>query len=315
MNANLGKTDFTEVEVADLQDRLKRLKDEQKLTWKQLGQSLGIAESTIAAFASKTYKGDNQELAAKAHRYFLAAEESEELQASLPAIPDFIQTPTSKRVWTCLAIAQQGDMTAVAGAPGLGKTATVTQYQATRPNVWVAQARPSMGALPPLLLALLRRMGNSNAKGTPQVLSELICEKVTGSKGLIVIDDAQHLTLMALEELRTIHDQTGVGVALIGEERLIAQLRPHSQLFSRIGVKHAQRLPMNDDITLIAEAWGIAKGPELAFCLDIGKRGGGLRTLTKTLRNATFLARQDCTPVHINHLRDAYSQGDVEVGV
>lgn len=315
MNANLGKTEFTDVEVADLRDRLKAVRDEQQLTWKQLAAVVGVPEGTISAWVPGKYLGKDDGIAAKVHRYFLAQDEREELSAELPTVPDFVQTTTARRVLTALAVAQQGDMAAVAGVPGLGKTASLIQFKATRPNVWMTTIRPSNGGVQTMLLSILRGMGQANAKGTPQVLSDTVMGKIRGTRGLLVIDDAQNLSIKAAEELRGIHDDTGVGIALVGHLELITSLlRPHAQLYSRFGVKLVQRAPLREDAQAIAAAWGVEKGPELTKCIELGRRQGGLRTLTKTLRNATFLARREGVPLHLTHINDAAAQGDIEIG-
>lgn len=313
MNANLGKTEFTDAEMADLRDRLRSLRETQSLTWKQLGTIVGVPEGTISAWVPNKYAGDNAAIAAKVYRYFQAESERQELAAERPAVPDFIMTDTAKRVWASLAMAQQSDMTAFAGNPGQGKTATIVQYKATRPNVWVIAIRPSNGGVAPMLVSLLRAMGVPNPRGVPGVLADMVIAKITGTKGLIVVDDAQNATIKAIEELRGIHDATGIGVAMVGHLELISNLRPHAQLFSRLGSRHTQRKPLQADIVQLAAAWGVERGPELTFLLSLGRGQGGLRTLTKTCRNATFLARREGVPLHIDHLKSAASQGETEI--
>jgi len=309
MNASLGKTEFTASEIADLQSRTMSLKATR--TWKEVSQLLGVPEGTISSWAPGKYAGDNANVAAIVHRYFIAESEREELAADLPSVPSFLVTPTSRRFMTCLRMAQMGDMSAVAGAPGTGKTATLIQYQATNPKVIVATISPASSGQPNMLLEILRAMGETH-KGTPQHLSGLIRRKVAGGGWLIAIDEAQFLQANALEELRSIHDATGTGVALFGDERLIMRLKPYPQFFSRLGVKHAQGKPQLEDVTVIAEAWGVRSGPELAFCQTIGLKNGGLRSLTKALRNATFAARQEGVPLHLAHLRDAWSMNNMD---
>ncbi|KAK0348034.1 hypothetical protein LTR94_038830, partial [Friedmanniomyces endolithicus] len=61
-------------------------------------------------------------------------------------------------------------------------------------------------------------MGEPDAKGAPHQLSRRICEKVRNANGLIILDEAQKLTEKAVEEARSWHDRTGVGLALVGND-------------------------------------------------------------------------------------------------
>lgn len=309
MNASLGKTEFTESEIADLQSRVMALKASR--TWKEVGQLVGVPEGTISSWAPGKYQGKDGNIAAIVHRYFLSASERDELAAVLPTVPDYVPTPSSRRFITCLRMAHMGDMAAVAAAPGVGKTAALTQYQATNPKVVIVTISPAHSSMPNMLAEILKAMGET-AKGMPQHLSSLLRKKVSGGGWLIALDEAQFLNANALEELRSIHDATNTGIALFGDERLISRLKPYPQFFSRLGTKYSLAKPLAEDVTMVAAAWGVDRGPELQFCQDIGRRPGALRALTKALRNATFAARQDGTPMHLSHLKEAWSMNGMD---
>ena len=65
--------------------------------------------------------------------------------------------------------------------------------------------------------------------------------RVNGVRGLLIVDEAQHLSLRALETLRALHDATGAGLALMGNAVVYARLTggrraaEFAQLFSRVG--------------------------------------------------------------------------------
>ena len=67
-------------------------------------------------------------------------------------------------------------------------------------------------------------MGERHAKGTPQALSTRIRDRVEGSKGLIIFDEAQHLSEKAIEEIRSWYDRTGIGIVLQGNAAVLARL-------------------------------------------------------------------------------------------
>lgn len=312
MNANLGKTTFTREEIDDLRDRLKAHREKHGLSWADLAQVTGVAQGTLSTWIPGRYNNEkyweNQEVPARVHRFFLSLAEKEQLEAAMPAEPDFQITASARRMLTCLAMAQLGDMALISAPPGCSKTATATQYAATHAQVFQVTCKPSTRGVNTLLIAILGAMGERDAKGTPQALSARVTARVRNANALILIDEAQHLSAQALDEIRGIHDDTGCGVALIGDETLLASLRKYPQLYSRFGIRHTQNRPLVEDITAIAVAWGIRNGAELAFLHDIGRKTGALRAMTKTIRLAIRGARAGGAPMEVADLRDAYAQ-------
>ncbi|MDB5432391.1 MAG: hypothetical protein JWP35_3507 [Caulobacter sp.] len=313
MNANLGKTEFTPSEIDDLRGRLKALKAAQEASWTNVAGWVGVPSGTISAWTEGTYNGgkyyDNQTVPAAVYRFFLASEEKAALQAVMPADPDFQMTTSADRMLKVMAVAQLGDMGLISTPPGCGKSAAIKQYQATRPLVFVATMKPSTRGVNTMLLSILAAMNDRVTKGTPQALSERVIERVRQVNGaLLVVDEAQHLSPQALDELRAIHDCTEVGVLLSGDENLLVALRKYPQLFSRLGVRHTQNKPLLEDVSAVAAGWGIAKGAELAFLQEIGRKSGGLRAVAKTIKLAKRAAQADGTPVSVGDLRDAYGQ-------
>jgi DNA transposition AAA+ family ATPase len=312
MNVSLGKTTFTPAEIDDLRDRLRAHRQQTGLAWSELAQQTGVPAGTLSGWVPGTYNNgkvhDNQDVPAKIHRFFLSMAEQSELEATMPVEPDFQMTTSARRMMTVMAMAQAGDMGSISTPPGCGKTAAIRQYAATRAPVHVATASPATRGINTLLILILGAMGEANAKGTPQGLSERVRARVRGAKALIIVDEAQHLVPAALEELRSIHDETDCGVVLVGDETLVTNLKRYAQLYSRLGIHHTQPRPLVEDVSAIAGAWGISRGAELAYLQEISRKGGGLRTLTKTLRLAVRGARAGGAPLEIADMKDAFAQ-------
>jgi len=68
-----------------------------------------------------------------------------------------------------------------------------------------------------------------------------IIARLHDTKGLLIVDEAQHLPVSGLDAVRSIHDATGCGLALLGNESVYARItggarQAHfAQLFSRVG--------------------------------------------------------------------------------
>lgn len=127
---------------------------------------------------------------------------------------------------------------------------------------------------------------------------------------LVMIDEADRLKTAALEQVRDIFDQGGVGVVLIGMPGLEKRLSRYPQLYSRVGFVHAFR-PLSEAQVrqLLQRKWvpggvtlpqeGIAD--EEARAAIIRVTGGNFRLLHRLL---TQIARL----VEINALHTVTSQ-------
>ena len=312
MNLDLGKTAFSPVEIDDLRDRLRAYKEAQALSWADVGTITGVKSGTLSQWVPGTYNSgkvhDNQDIPRQIHRFFLGLAEKEVLESVLPSEPDFLATPSANRMMTCLAMAQLGDMALISTPPGCGKSASCKQYAATRPQVWFATASPTTKSVPTILWAILESMGERTGSHHPQNLTTRVRKRIIGARALIIVDEAQNLEPKALEELRAIHDATDCGVALVGDETLATTLRQYPQLYSRLGIRHSQTRPTTEDVAVIAGGWGVTRGPELAYLQELARKGGGIRTVTKTMRLAVHGARVGGAPLEITDLRDAAAQ-------
>ncbi|MES8361962.1 AAA family ATPase, partial [Cutibacterium acnes] len=137
--------------------------------------------------------------------------------------------------------------------------------------------------------------GLSSGGGAAKV-HRSICRRVTGTLGLLVIDEAQHLSVAALDQLRSIHDATGIGIALVGNEAVYARMTGGNRaayldrLYSRIGRKVRLARATAEDVRVILDAWGVRETDCRAQLVDIASKPGALRGLTKVLRLAAMYA-------------------------
>jgi DNA transposition AAA+ family ATPase len=142
-------------------------------------------------------------------------------------------------------------------------------------------------------------------------MARAIAKRVRDTHGLLVIDEAQHLSVLALDQVRSIHDATGIGIALVGNEGVYARMAGGrnaaalDRLFSRIGKRLALRKSTDSDIKALVKAWGISDAKCLPALMEIAKRPGALRTLTKTLRLASMQAAAEKREVCCEDVRAA----------
>jgi DNA transposition AAA+ family ATPase len=303
------------IDVDAARTRLLNWKAETGHSWTSISQLLGIPHGTISSFGTNNYSGDTAKIASQIEKFFAAEARGRELRrGQVIAPPKFVQTRASQRLFRVLNYARLGNMTAAATSPGFGKSSAMAQYAEDTPNVWLCTMRPSTSGVQPMLTAILRVMGEGEMRGSPQMLSDRIIEKVRNSSGVIAVDEAQHLSFKALDELRSIHDETGVGIALFGNAALVETMEggtravSHAQLFARLGIKVIHQKAYPEDGVALGQAWGISDPDLLRWLAALSELPGGLRNVSKTVQLAMFLALDEECDISLAHLKDAWAQ-------
>ncbi|AUN31272.1 AAA family ATPase [Niveispirillum cyanobacteriorum] len=273
----------------------------------------GIGESTFAAFLGGTYKGSNQAVGAEVTKWLSAVNERRQIQTILPVAPTFQMTSSAQDMLSVLQWAQTfRDFGLIVGGAGVSKTATCLHYAGTKPQVFMATMRPSSGAIGSMLKQIVRdlKIGERNAGQ----FSTAIVEKLAVGQSLLIIDEGQHLTSEALDELRTLRDEAKCGLILAGNESILGALegggrRAHfAPMFSRVGMRITITKPKDADISAMIAAWGVNDPGEVRFLAGIARKPGALRVLDRTMKFASALAVGAGEARSIDHIRSAYAQ-------
>jgi len=293
-------------------------KEEAGLSWPQIANLTDVASSTLSLFATGKYTANNAAVAAKVRAYRGRPRSQAELAAELPVVPDWYQTPTAARLNELLRWAQSGEIVLIVTTPGIGKTKVAERFAANDPNVWLATMSPSTAGVATMALEVGMAIGLGEIKGSPQQLSRQIKARVRGKNGLLIVDEAQELTDKALNELRSWHDQTKVGIALMGNETVVGQIDGRksalAQISSRFSIRHVQVAPMPGDLDALFNAWGIMESDQRAFLAKVGAMPGALREVTHTIKIASMAAFGAQAKLTLAHLRNAARQRNVKVG-
>lgn len=237
--------------------------------------------------------------------------------ASVPVSPpavapaqEWIETPTAARIVAALAFAQTTvDVVLIYGAGGTGKTCSARHYAARMPNVWHAVMSPATPGVVPAMDEICAALGIPKKNGAA-ALHRAIVKHLAGTEGLLIVDEAHHLQPAALDQLRSIHDAAGVGLALVGSRDVYARLvggdsaASLDRLRSRIGRRLQLAEPAPEDTDAVAEAWGIGAESARKLLAEVGARPGGLRGVVKVLRLAALHA--EGRALTASSLRDAW---------
>ncbi|MDI4664684.1 AAA family ATPase [Xanthobacter autotrophicus] len=314
MNIAVGET-LTLEEIEAIRAEVRIIMAEEGLTQADISKETGIAYGTFTAWNAGTYKGDNSGFAIKVRRWLETRRERKRTHSVLPKAPSFVATPTAQTVMEIMAFAQAApDLGVVVGGAGIGKTTAIEEYQRQHSNVYVVTAEPCLSSPNNMLSAIADELGVIERRNT--YVSRAIVARLKGASALLVVDEAQHLSSQALDQLRTIHDKARCGVIVSGNESVFARLQggetkgaQFAQLHSRVGMRIVQATPRARDICALVAAWGIdAASPEANLLKLIARKPGALRGLTKALRIANMLAAGSGEALSARHIRQAWSQ-------
>jgi hypothetical protein len=188
----------------------------------------------------------------------------------------------------------------------MGKTTEAKHYSENNNNAWVVTMSIDCAGVVPTLEEVALSIGMRELPGGAARLRRAIVGRLRGTGGLLIVDEAQHLSSAALEALRTIHDRASVGLVLCGNASVYGRLtggkraEHFAQLFSRIGKRLKLTAPTAGDVAAIVDHFAICDAETRSLLAGIADRPGALRGMVKTLRLASLYANGDAIkPAHV----------------
>lgn len=287
--------------AAVVRDRIGRIIDNvDGMSQAKIVKQVSFSTSVMSGFLKGTYgvggHGGNLENVLIELEKWLADYDTRVAEET-PTVPDWQPTPTARRILTLIRYAQQTrDIVTAYGAAGAGKTATAEHFCESTTNAFIATITPSTGGLRDALVEVALAVG-IQMKYMPRSkanIHRMICSELGGGNEVIILDDAQNLSVQAFDELRCIHDKTGVALVFLGNEEVYTRIAGNGgkraayldRLFSRVGKKMHVKACTNDDADVLAEAWGVHDKAATKLLRHIATKPGGLRQLTKTMKLA-----------------------------
>lgn len=301
------------ISIDDEVDWLAAYRNRHALSWSALEKESGIPRGTLSNLMTGKYGGDMQAQAERIFKFRQKVESQEARSQSALAKPRFIATPTALNIQGLLTTAHSGRIVVVATGPGTGKTMTAEDYKASVSSCWMVTMRESTSSLSGMLAAVMKAMGLDSMSGWNRQRSDQIVEHVRGRKGLLIVDEANHLALAELNELRAWHDATGLGIALFGNEELLMRIRSganrqaYARLNSRITNALIQDVPREGDIDAFLDAFQIddGKARRLLINVALSTHNGGLREVKQIIETAHMMAIETDGAIELTHIDDA----------
>ncbi|MGO4699839.1 AAA family ATPase [Dyella sp. 2RAB6] len=284
---------------------------DKRLSQASLAKEAGFSAATLNQWINGKYQGDNDGIEQKLRLWLEAYTNRRAAGGQMPEAPGYVDTPTGGRVLGALGYAQMaGDIAVIHGSAGVGKSEACKHYQKSSPNVWIATMAPSTSGVVTALEEICDALGLAPGGGARR-MSRAIAKRVKDTNGLIVVDESQHLSTQALDEIRSIHDATGVAIAFVGNDGVFARMvggrnaQQLDRLASRVGKRLSLKKPTETDVVALLKAWGIDDAKCRDALFSIASEGGALRSLTKVLRLASMHAAAEARQVCCEDVRAA----------
>lgn len=225
------------LDLNQVREELEIFLESQGLSQASLARALGISSASISTFRKGEYKGNNKELARKIKLYL--DDYTKKSSKVIKEVAIFESKDKQMAEFVMNEAVRDKEIAIITGVAGSGKSTIAKDYARLHPNVILIEA--TLHTTPRVLLdELCERLHISGGRNLHEKVI-LIAKELKRRDVVILIDEAEHLSVRALEDLRRIWDFSSCPLILFGTEILLKNLIGKNgelrQLYSRIGGK------------------------------------------------------------------------------
>ena len=209
-------------QIEEARTELSGFMKQASISLKQIADECGLSTTVISQFLNGTYTGNNSNVADIVTKYLVMARKRLLYKETTHFYPKLENT---KKVLGAVEYAHKSsDMILIRGESGAGKTTALKYYAEQNPGVHYLTANAAIRSASAILRKIAELIGKTVSKSTSQALMELLIPYFYNTHRLIIIDEADHLTLNALQAIRNLNDEAGVGIVLAGNDKLYRQM-------------------------------------------------------------------------------------------
>lgn len=245
----------------------------------ELSKKLNISTTAISQYLNGSYPtpGRIEEVFTE---FLSALEDSSELYRA----PEYVPTSISSEIYESIKNAHLTSSIAIEyGDAGVGKTKAARKYLKDHPNSTIMlTANPNNGSNVAFLRTLCRLLGVP-VRNRADMFDDCI-DRLRGKK-VLIIDEAQNLSVKAIETIRSLWDstETDVGIVMIGNHAVVGNMRGrNAEAFAQLN-NRVMRRPirctkdiLQEDIIKMFPA--VQKdSPEAEFLHEVAKSLEGMR--------------------------------------
>lgn len=264
--------------------QIRAFKSAHKLSDEKFAKLVGASGSQVNRALNGKFEGTPETFEAKIEDFFKAE------PARRAAREELFENEFSKNLKSFLDTVRRTEDLGLAYSPaGKGKTSGIRLYLAANPTaigIELSKWNSGSDGIARLLFAQIdaRRWRGNTARG------DFLAERFSGSRRLLIIDNAHRMTSGARQWIFDFHDATRCPIALVGNPEILDAIRENDQQFSRVGLRREIKgaAPADDARKLTALHWPEAEGQLAGLAATVIKNQGHLRALKKQL----LLARE-----------------------
>ena len=270
---------------------------------RQLSKETGLSTSVISQFLNGTYTGDNEEVAKTIGQYLAVGKERLNSVSDVQFVEKLYNT--QEVLFACNYAHRNNDITLVSGDAGAGKTTALKYYAEHNTGVIFVTANACITTATAILSLICRQIGRQVPTRRAALMNTLV-EQLTGTNRLIIIDEADHLLLDALQAVRNLNDTAHCGIVLSGNDKIYRQM-----LSPRRGYEFEQirtRIIVRKKVFNEMRAMFPSLNQEcIGYMLKLAC-AESLRTARKLYEVAKEVANAKKEALSVKHLRDTQKQ-------
>lgn len=295
-NGQSGPKVMSDEQVVAVRERCNALVDQGVVTRATIYRQSGISQARLSQFLRGVYSGRNDVVAGKLQLWLDTHDRRQEAEGHLLAGPGFVVTPTASKIMDAVSYAHHAsDVVLIHGGAGTGKTRTLREYRDQHAGVCLSTMTPAHTTVATALREIGVCYGVRQKRDTAHMWETLV-QVLQDRRGLLLVDEAQHLSYRALDAIRQIHDAAGCGLVLAGNDSVFTGLTNTrsaeylDRLASRIGMRLSVKNATVLDAAAMLDAWKIKDKEVRDLLQSVARKPGGLRLVDKVIRCAHMYA-------------------------
>ena len=243
---------------------LEKFAEENNISYAKIAKAINIGSSTLSEYRKGTYTGDVKALTEKVEAFL------ERHKKKMRRIDFSVDTEVKKRIFYAAEVienyvasnvmTQTIDSAKIAyiyGRAGIGKTHALMEWAKQykgRALFITAETGITVVGLIKKIARELRIDANGN---NTESIKQRIKDSVKFTETIIVIDEGEHLKPSIIDIVRSLADQTAIGIIIAGTEalksKIYSQTKGYEYLYSRAVINMTLRELNIDDVSKIVK--------------------------------------------------------------
>jgi phage transposase len=247
----------------DLRTRLEIFSEDNNMSFTKIAKAMGVGASTLSEWRKGTYSGDNEAFSEKVSDFL------DRHKRKIKRINFSVNTETKKRVFHVLntikkyvssniteGLIESSKIGYIYGRAGLGKTHALQEWLKTYGGRGVLITAENGISSVGLIKKIAKEL-KLDTTGSSETLKDRIKDAIKLTETIIIIDEGEHLKANVIDIVRSIADQTGVGVVIAGTEvlksKILSRKKEYEYLYSRAVVNISLKDLAIDDVSNIVK--------------------------------------------------------------